>query len=249
MLAVCCVCFRVITHFQGLTKVEEELGKDVNSQQAVGGQVEVGETHDSEQDGQDDETAELDGLAANGVNGSNRDPVSRDGTGQNDNQVTNGGVVEELVDVADGLAAGGETNDLENLSIVQGETVESDIQAEPRTSSSDQEKEVLALGVVAAKVAPAGLGNLEVLLGVLGSSRTGDFIRFAFALTADVSLDIAIGLLNIAGNIESVSRGFGDGKTDCGKELKVRDVSCHEKEAAEATYSRGQCKQGRHRNR
>lgn len=203
-----------------LTKVEEELGKDVDSQQAVGGDVVVSETHYDEQNGEDDETTELDGLAANGVNGGDRDPVSGHSTSQDNDQVTNGGVVQELVDAGDRLAAGGETNGLQNLSVVQGETVEGDIKTEPRASSSEQEKEVLGLGIVAAKVTPAGLGDFEVILGVLGDGGTSDLIRLTLMLSGHVSLDIITGLLDITGNVKGITRGFGDGETDC-EELKV----------------------------
>lgn len=197
-----------------LTKVEEELSKDVNSQQAVGRDVVVSKTHDDEQNGEDDEATELDSFAAKGVDGGDRDPVSRHSTSQNNNQVTNGGIVQELVHVGDGLAAGGETNSLENLSVVQRQTIESDIEAKPGTSSSEQEKKVLGLGIVATKVTPAGLGDLEVVLGLLSHGGAGDLVRLAFMLSGHVSLDIVAGLFDIAGNIEGITRGFWDGETD-----------------------------------
>lgn len=197
-----------------LTKVEEELSKDINSQQAVGRDVVVSKTHDDEQNGEDDEATKLDSFAAKGVDGGDRDPVPWHSTSQNNNQVTNSGIVQELVHVGDGLAAGGETNGLENLSVVQRETVESDIEAEPGTSSPEQEKKVLGLGIVARKVTPAGLGDLEVVLGLLSHGGAGDLVRLAFMLSGHVSLDIVAGLFDIASNIEGITRGFWDGETD-----------------------------------
>ena len=53
-------------------------------------------------------------LSAEGVEGGDRDPVSGDGAGEDDDQVTDGGVVQDLVGagsilgrVADGLQNGG----------------------------------------------------------------------------------------------------------------------------------------------
>lgn len=66
---------------------------------------------------------------------------------------------------------------------------------------------------MAAEVAEAGLGDLELLAGILLSSDTANFIRVALALSVDISLDIVVGLLDIAGNVEGVTGSFGDGKT------------------------------------
>jgi hypothetical protein len=62
------------------TKVEEELGQDVDGEQTVLGvnrDIVVSETHDTEQNGKDDETHELDSLATKGIDGSDGNPVGR----------------------------------------------------------------------------------------------------------------------------------------------------------------------------
>lgn len=112
-----------------LTKVEEELSKDVDGKEAVGADVVVGETHDDEEDGQDGKATKLDRLAAEDVNSGNGNPVSRNGAGEDDDDVSNGGVVQVTVDIVDAL--GGVANDIENGAVVQGEAVEGDIEAEP----------------------------------------------------------------------------------------------------------------------
>lgn len=173
----------------------------------------VGETHDDEEDGQDGETTHLNGLAAESVNGSDGNPVSGDGTGKDNDNVADGSVVQEVVDI--GVALGGVANDLEDGGVVQGETVEGNVEAEPRTSSSKQDEEVLELAVVAAEVAEAGLGDLERLLGSLVGGDAGNLVRVALALASHVSLDVVTGLLDITGNVEGVTGGFGDGQTVC----------------------------------
>lgn len=112
-----------------LTKVEEELGEDVDGKEAVGGKFLVRETHDDEENGQDAETTKLDSLAANGIDGSDRNPVSGNGTSKDDDDVTHGSVVEVLVDV--GGILGRVANDLENGTVVQRETIKGHIEGEP----------------------------------------------------------------------------------------------------------------------
>ena len=79
------------------SEVEEELGENVDGQQSVGGELVVRKTHDDEENGKDGETTQLDGLAADCVDGRYGDPVTGDGTGEHNDQVTNGRVVEVLV--------------------------------------------------------------------------------------------------------------------------------------------------------
>lgn len=60
-------------------------------------QLIVGKAHDDEENGQESESAKLDGLATNCIDCGNCDPVSRNSAGKNDDQVSNCGVQEELV--------------------------------------------------------------------------------------------------------------------------------------------------------
>lgn len=203
-------------------KVEEELGNDVDGEEAVGGELVEGEAHDDEENGQDDEATHLDGLAANGVNGGDGDPVARDGTGEDNDDVADGGVVEELVDVGDGVARGGETDGLENGTVVQGETVKGNVKAEPGASSSDEEEEVVHLAVVAAEVLEASLGDLESGGSLLADLGTGNLVDITLSLAADVGLDVFLCTLDIAGNIKGVSGGFGDGQTVYGMPVSTK---------------------------
>lgn len=104
-------------------EVEEELAEHVEGEEGAFGELVVGEADDAEEDGQDGEAHQLDWLAANGVYGCNCDPVSWNGTGADDDQVTDSGVAENVVHVG----AAGVSNSCENDRVVQAETVESNI--------------------------------------------------------------------------------------------------------------------------
>ena len=80
-------------------EVEEELAEDIQRKEGVLGEFVVGEADDAEEDGEDDEAHQLDGFAADGVDGRDGDPVARDGAGADDDQVADGGVAEDVVDV------------------------------------------------------------------------------------------------------------------------------------------------------
>ena len=80
-------------------EVEEELAEDIQRKEGVLGKFVVGEADNAEEDGEDDEAHQLDGLAADGVDRRDGDPVARDGAGADDDQVADGGVAEDVVDV------------------------------------------------------------------------------------------------------------------------------------------------------
>ena len=81
------------------TKVLEQLTENVESKQATLAQPVVGKTNDTEQDSQDDETPELDKLSTNDVHGGDRQPVTWDTSGTDQDQVTCSLVVQRLVNV------------------------------------------------------------------------------------------------------------------------------------------------------
>jgi hypothetical protein len=64
----------------------------------IDGSSEPTEAHDAEHDGQNDETAELNGFTTDSVDSSDSDPVTGDGTSTDQDQVANGDSVEDLVD-------------------------------------------------------------------------------------------------------------------------------------------------------
>jgi len=89
-------------------EVEEELAQDVEAKQGVAGELFEGKADDAEEHGEEEEAAELDGLAADRVDEGDGDPVTGDGTGANEDEIADGGFVEDVVDVTEnkGLAQG-----------------------------------------------------------------------------------------------------------------------------------------------
>ena len=83
-------------------EVEEELSNDVEGEESVAvvtQELIVGESDDDEENCEQDETHDLDRFAAESVDGGNADPVSWNGTSAGDDQVTNSGIVVDLVHV------------------------------------------------------------------------------------------------------------------------------------------------------
>jgi len=161
----------------------------------------------NEENGKKDETHELNGLAADSINCSNGQPVSRDGTGTYKNTISSSEVVKNLVDrwtcsVADSSEHG---------RAIQPKTVEGYIQKEPWASSAQKDFPVLPLAVESEEVLPAGLGDFQSnrRFASLGLSH---FIRLAFMLSCHVSCHVCSGFLDISGNVEGISWGFRDGK-------------------------------------
>lgn len=89
----------------------------------------VRKAHDDEEDSQNDEASHLDRLATYRVNGGDRDPVSGNSSRQDDNNVSNGSVVEIFVDVVGVL--GGVANNLQDSTIIEGEAIKGYIETEP----------------------------------------------------------------------------------------------------------------------
>jgi hypothetical protein len=83
----------------------------------------VREADDNEDDGEQDKPTQLDGLAANGVNGSNGDPIAWDGASTDDDQVANRIAAEDFVDIA----TLGEANSAENDRVVETQAIEGDL--------------------------------------------------------------------------------------------------------------------------
>ena len=104
-------------------QVEEELSDDVEGEEAVLADVVVGEADDAEEDGEHGKTHELDGLASDRVHRGDGDPVTGNGTGADDDDVTDSGVVEKLVDIGSGGVSDGREND----GVVERQTVEGDL--------------------------------------------------------------------------------------------------------------------------
>src|SRR5690242_2192040 len=111
-------------------------------------EVMVGETPDDEQNGKHDEADKLKDLAADSVNCRNCQPVTRNGTSTDEDAVTSSQVVELVVDGRTTTIA----NSLENSGRVQTETVEGDIEQEPRHGGSEENLAISELAVEAEEV-------------------------------------------------------------------------------------------------
>ena len=109
------------------TEVEEKLGKDVKSEERVAGELVVSETDNDEKNGEECETHDLDGLSAESVDGGDGDPVTWNGTGANEDEVTNGGSVEDFIHITAARIA----DSTENDGVVETKTVVGDIEEEP----------------------------------------------------------------------------------------------------------------------
>jgi len=85
-------------------------------------------THDDEEDGQDDETHQLDGFTTPGIDEQESSPVSWNQAGSGKNQISLANVVQVIVDSSNTLCDGGsETDCLENDSGVETKTIEGDL--------------------------------------------------------------------------------------------------------------------------
>ena len=189
-------------------EVEEELRQDVEGKKTAGWELVVSESNDDEEGSEHREAHDLDWLASPNIEKSDRRPVTWKGTGTDQDQVTDSSLVVSLVD---GIAAS-EADSSENNGVVERETVVSDIKQEPRSSRTEEDLAVLPLSVVAAEVLPRGLWDVD-LLWCLHGCEASHLIWVSTGLAVKVSSGILVGLLDVAGNIEGVSRSLWNGKT------------------------------------
>jgi hypothetical protein len=59
----------------------------------------IDESNDAEENGQDDKATHLNGFAANSVDGSHADPITRNNASNRNNQVSDRDIVQAVVDV------------------------------------------------------------------------------------------------------------------------------------------------------
>ena len=167
------------------------------------------EAHDAEHDCQNDKSTELNWFAANSIDSCDRDPVTRDSTSANEDQVTDGDVVEDLVDAV----ALGVTNRLQDSCVIETDTVESNVKEEPRASRTEQDLSVLPLAIVLAEVAPGSLGDLHARCRVAHFVDASNLVGNALRGGREVGLDVGSGLDDITRDIEGVTWGLRDGQT------------------------------------
>ena len=120
------------------------MNKDVDCQKTVGRDVVVSKSHNlnvlvqliplteptyNEKNSQDDKATKLNSLSPKSINSRNRNPITRNGTCKYNDDVSNSGIVQKLINVVGIL--GRITNNLENSTVVQRKTIERNIKTEP----------------------------------------------------------------------------------------------------------------------
>jgi len=97
------------------TEVEEELCKNEECKQALFAEWVIREADDDENDCQKDKAHKLNRLAADGIHERDCHPVTGDSTATDDDQITNGGVVQDFIDIVASSIA----NLLENDGVIE----------------------------------------------------------------------------------------------------------------------------------
>lgn len=82
----------------------------------------IGKAHDGEEDGEDDETTQLDGLSAEGVQSSNRYPVAGNRTSKDDDHISDSSVVQHFIGASGVLRRVADR--FQNVGVVQRKTVD-----------------------------------------------------------------------------------------------------------------------------
>ncbi len=90
--------------------------------------------------------------------------------------------------------------------------IELTIEQKPRTSRSEQNTSVLPFAVEGDEVLEGCLWDLE-FVGLSDGLSTAELVWLSLVLALHICGHILTGLLNIAGNIEGITRSLGDGKT------------------------------------
>jgi len=101
-----------------------------------------GKSNNAKEDSKDSETTKLNGFTTNGIDSSDGEPVTWNGTSHDENNVTNGVLVENLIDITEMvsevhvklkiyLPSSAISNSSENNGIVQRDTVESNVKEKP----------------------------------------------------------------------------------------------------------------------
>nr|POE48707.1 hypothetical protein CFP56_38803 [Quercus suber] len=189
-------------------EVEEELGQDVAGQESLLADGVVGETHDAEQDGEDGETHQLNRLATDGVDERDGNPVARDGTGTDEDEVTDGNIVVDLVHVVAARIADGR----EDGGVVETDAVERNVEEEPRARCSKQDLAVLPLAVVGDEVAERSLRDDDLRSRLAHGLDARDLVGDTLGGSGQVGLDVGTTLDDVPGDIEGVAGSLGDGE-------------------------------------
>jgi hypothetical protein len=109
------------------SKIEEELRKNIESEEGALGQGVVGEANDAEDDGQDEEAPYLDRPTADGIDERDGHPVTWDGSRADKDEIADGIVAQDGVDVG----ATGEADGGEDRNVIEAQAIVCKIEEEP----------------------------------------------------------------------------------------------------------------------
>jgi len=192
------------------SEVLEELGggkeEDEEGDRVVADLV-VGETEDAEKDAGHDETENLDLDASQTLNGEDSDPVTGDGTQENNDDLTDSGVPASGPVIT---LNSREVDGRQNERVVQTNTVEGNIESEPSHGGTEKDLEVLPLGEVGAEVSEGALGDGGVMDNDLGIILGLEVV----AVLLEDGGDITLGLVDVVLDIEDIAGGLGDGQAE-----------------------------------
>lgn len=193
------------------SEVEEELGQgeDGDEEGDDGLELVEGEREDQEEDGQHGETHELDLLAAHLLDEEDGEPVTGNETEEGDSQVAEGSSPEVIID----LTVADETHGVQDVGLVERDTIESNIEQEPGRGGTDEDLEVLPAREVlneSTVVVTVGLGLGDGSLVGDGISSSGGGGGSGGGGTGNGG----VGLLDIVLDIHGVTGGLGHGQAE-----------------------------------
>lgn len=193
------------------SEVLEELGSGEEEDEESDGVVldgVVGESEDAEEDAGHDETDDLDADTTEALDGEDGGPVTGDGTEENDDDLTDGGVPAggPVVTLDTGKVDG-----RQDERVVQTDTVEGNIKSEPGHGGTEKNLEVLPLGEVGAEVGEGALGGSGVGNDGISSIILG--LEVVAVLLED-GCNIALSLVEVVLDIQDVTGGLGDGQAE-----------------------------------
>jgi hypothetical protein len=184
---------------------------------------ELAETyHDEEDDGEHAEAHELDRLAADLVDEEEGRPVAGDEASNDEDEVADTDLVQVVRDERLGARLARPADGREDERRVEAETVEGDVESEPRPGRAEEDLEVLPLAVVRHEVTAGCLRRLDALdlcvrIDVEGALREG-------------GLDVLGRLRDVALDVHGETRGLRDRQAEV-----ERDARRHAAETDEET--------------
>lgn len=105
---------------------------------------------DAEESCENGESHKLNWLSSDSVHSEDGDPITRNGTSTDQDQISNGVVVQLVVNIGGRRVA----NLREDDRVIETETIECDVQQEPRTCRSEKDLSKAPLSVMAAEIGP-----------------------------------------------------------------------------------------------